>query len=134
MKNKIKIKISVNYFNFNSFENTIKSLLEAGIKNLSINIVHNIDISKTNYELPLSDMKNLFKIVDKYINYFDEHYINSLKDYYIMGQRDIICYANKTFRFYNCKGESFPCPSNYKRSNKCVTKECICLWEMFNEE
>ncbi len=133
-KDKIKIKISVNAFNINTFEETIVNLIEIGIKNLSINIVHNINSSSRNFELSLQDIHNLFNIIDKYIIYFDEKYIGYLKQFYLFDKKTIKCCANKTFKFYNCKCEEYPCPSNYKSDFNCLSKECICLWEMFYEE
>lgn len=134
--NKLEIKIGVNKYNLSSLEETLDFLLRIGVNKFSFNLLHNINSCSKDIEITSEkEFKILFKILKKNYNYFRKN----IEDFSIYYKKDISkllekCKCGENFIFLNCKGEIFPCPANLngeKNKNKCFSKECINLWEMF---
>lgn len=130
---KLIVKICINKFNVGNLENIIKHLSNIGVKKISINMIHNINSSKDNFELDKQEVVQAFEILDKhkdmlYINYYDD-----IKSFFIENKNMLNskCKAGKSFFFYDCFGNKKYCPGECKQENCCVTKECISLFEMF---
>lgn len=135
-KDKIVVKVCINKKNVHDLDNIFKYLIDLGVIHLSVNFIHNIKTNSNNFELSNEEIKEVFEIIDTYINYFDKKYILYLKDYFIRKNYNIesTCIAGDRFSFINCKGEEYICPANFGKKGKCLSKECICIWEMFYEE
>lgn len=134
---KLEVKICVNRYNIDKLEDTIKFLIDLGVKNLSFNLIHNIESSKKDFMIrEEKKYKKIFYLLEKYSEYFSIKNINSLKSYY---KKDYFyffksCKCGEDFFFMNNKGELFPCPANLKKEEKkekCFSRECINLWELF---
>lgn len=131
---KLIVKICVNKYNIYHFEDIIKYLKRVGVKKISINFVHNIKTNTNNFEINQDEKKKVFEILDlykevRYIKYYEEikaYMLSNIKNNLIKN-----CKAGKNFFFYDCKGNKYCCPADYKVNRNCISKECISLFEMF---
>ena len=107
--NKLEVKVCINNKNIKDLDDIFKFLIDLGVKHFSINLIHNIESNDENFELTNEEFNYAFEVIDKYKDYFNKTYINS-------------------------KGEEYICPANFGKKGNCLSKECICIWEMFYEE
>ncbi|TDP26852.1 radical SAM protein [Halanaerobium congolense] len=137
-KDVLEVKIAVNNYNIDFFEDTVKKLIKIGIERLSINLVHNISSSKKSFEVKNKEkLVKLFDIIEKFENYFNSNYVYNLK-LFLNNQIDElvkVCKAGDDFYFINCEGKVYKCPAclddKIEDKYKCISKECINLWEMY---
>ena len=134
--NKLEVKVCINNKNIKDLDDIFKFLIDLGVKHFSINLIHNIESNDENFELTNEEFNYAFEVIDKYKDYFNKTYINYLKDFFFNHNMKIedTCIAGNTFKFINCKGEEYICPANFGKKGNCLSKECICIWEMFYEE
>lgn len=134
--NKLEVKIGVNKENLKSLEETLNFLKMIGVKKFSINLLHNINSFSQDIEITSEkEFQLLFEILKENYNYFQKNTEDFLM-YHKEDRRNLLkkCKCGENFVFLNCKGEIYPCPANLnkeKNKNKCFSKECINLWEMF---
>lgn len=130
---KLIVKVCVNKYNIDNFENILEYLKNLGVKKVSINFIHNINNLEHQFELTKEELKRVFDILDKYesirfINYYDE-----IKQFYL-NKKDFLtekCKAGNEFFFYDCQGIRYDCPANCNKSKTCLSKECTSLYEMY---
>lgn len=133
---KLVVKVCINKQNIDDLDDIFHFLVNLGVKYFSINFIRNIESSNIDFELSLSELAKVFEIIDKYIGYFNSKYIGYLKRFFFNNDMSIelSCLAGDKFKFINCKGEEYICPANFKKKGGCLSKECICIWEMFYEK
>ena len=136
-KDKVIVKICLSKMNISDFEETIKTLLDAGVKHLSLNYIKNIRSCNVNFELTDEEVIKSFEVIKKYKKYFNTKDINlMMKSYLNNFKNKVKCIAGDKFIFIDCLGNEYYCPSSNKKldnkkDNKCFGKHCICIWEMF---
>lgn len=135
--NKLEVKICLNKLNNLDFESTIKLLINNGVKHLSINYIKNIKSNSMNFELSNEEILSTFKIIEKYIKYFDKENIDFIiKSYKNNFKNKVFCIAGIKFIYIDCHMNEYLCPScnkcfNSTKNNDCFGIHCINLWEMF---
>lgn len=133
--NKLIVKICINKYNLAGLESTIKELIKLGVRKISINFIHNITSNNINFELEKKELKQVFQILDKYKKYLFINFYEMIKNFYLNGDCSIekYCCAGKSFYYYDCQANKRDCPAEYHENRKCLTKECISIFEMFEE-
>jgi MoaA/NifB/PqqE/SkfB family radical SAM enzyme len=128
---KLVVKIGLNKRTIGSFSDTMGMLEAMGVKHLSVNLIHNINASGDDFELSSEDVGQAFAAIDSKAHLFDAGYVSSLRQFFIGNeQAGLECPAGIGFGFVDSSGVLMPCPADYQQEN-CLSKECICLWEMF---
>ncbi|MEG2379871.1 MAG: radical SAM protein [Bacilli bacterium] len=134
----LEVKIGVNQYNVDLFRDTVKRLIEIGVKKLSINLIHNISNSKKEFEvIDREQLMKIFNVINEFNIYFDNSYINNLRKFLDGNINELVktCKAGEGFCFINCDGNMYICPSNLENlcidKKQCISKECINLWEMY---
>ena len=134
---KLEVKICSNKYNLFNFEDTIKTLVKEGVKNISINYIKNITSSNKNFELNDQEVEGTFLLMDKYKEYFHEKNLSFMKEGYTKRfKNNVSCIAGDKFIYIDSSGTEYYCPSSNKlicdkKSTNCFGKHCINLWEMF---
>lgn len=142
----LEIKVCINTFNIDYFEEIVNELREIGIKNISINFIHNIKSSSIDFEISSNKkISKVFDSIEKNIDLFNIKNINDYKTFFFNKNGDLgkTCRAGKDTIFINCIGEIYNCPADLslydmkKEKNEeeknCMNKECISLWEIYND-
>ena len=137
-QNKLEVKIGVNNYNVNKFEDTVKRLIEVGVQKISINLIHNIDTSMKSFEIDDREKLNyVFSIINEFKGYFDMKHTDYLKQFLNGKTEDLVktCKAGQSFYFVNCEAKEYMCPVYFENDNvnksECISKKCINLWEMY---
>ena len=138
-KERLEVKVCISKFNDKDLEDIFKYLIDLGVKYLSINFI--FDIKNTPYKHEIKnkkELKSIFKIIDKYISYFNEPYIEVLRDLYLNDKTTskYPCLADNKYFYLDCCDKYYICPGNCKKIGdrgdykKCFSKECINEWEI----
>ena len=144
---KVEVKVCLSKININDFEKTINRLRELGVKKMSLNFIHNIENSNLKYEITdEEDLKNVFEIIDYNIDLFNYYDIEDFKNFFLKRENRIIdkCICGNSMVFIDCTGKIYDCPARLVEFNEkynsnqeakvfCLSKECINLWEVFND-
>lgn len=134
--NKLIVKICINKYNLLNLELTIQELIALGVKKISINFVHNIQSNNINFELSKNELEKVFCTLDKYKSHLFINFYDKIKDFYLNGDHSVerYCCAGKSFYYYDCQANKRDCPAEYCEDRNCLTKECISIFEMFEED
>lgn len=136
---RLEVKVCITKFNSEELDNIFKYLVDLGVKYLSINFI--FDIKNTIYKHEVKNKRELnkiFKIIDKYIDYFNKTYIDVLKELYLNGKYldKYPCIADSEYYYLDCCNNYYICPGNSKKlgcrgdCKKCYSKECANEWEI----
>lgn len=139
---KLEVKVCITLFNYKKLEEIFDSLINMGVKYLSINFIFDIKNTDIKHEVYCSeDLNNIFNIIMKYKKYFNMKYIQVLYDLYINKRINdkFPCLADSQYYYYDCTGKFLICPGNCKKLNnrgnwnECFSKECANEWEIMYE-
>lgn len=131
---KLIVKIGVNRISLDNFNETVAFLEKMGVNHLSVNLIHNINSSSEDFELNRQEMESLFNSIHQKGYLFDQKYISKLEDFFLyIDNSKLDCPAGKSFGFIDGDNRFMPCPADYQKAD-CLSKECICLWEMFDDK
>ena len=136
---KVEVKVCITEYNYNNLEDIFLKLISEGVKYLSINFIFDIKNSDLHHEVTeLEKLKKIFKIIEKYSQYFNTNYIEELYDLYInhIINEKFPCQADQEYFFLDSSNNYSICPGNCKKIGdrgdwkKCFSKECANEWEI----
>lgn len=133
----LEVKICVNKYNVEEFEETILGLSNLGVKTFSVNIVHDIKNNNKKFELEPEQITKVYKTIDRYINMFSTSLIDAQKKFINKDYSSLFksCKAGSEFYFVDFKGKRdiCPVPKENKGTNmiNCFSEVCVNLWEVF---
>lgn len=139
---KLEVKVCITLFNYKKIGEIFASLIDIGVKYLSINFIFDIKNTSIKHEVyNLEDLNKIFNIIMKYKKYFNMKYIEVLYDLYINNKINdkFPCLADSEYYYYDCTGKFLICPGNCKilgnreNWNECFSKECANEWEIMYE-
>lgn len=136
---KLEVKVCLSKFNISDFEETLKKLIENGVKKFSVNYVKNIKNSNLDFQISDDEVIKNFALINKYSKYFDMSDNRFIHESYKLNfQNEVDCSAGRTFIYIDCNGKEYYCPSSTKlfsikspQKHDCFGKHCICIWELF---
>lgn len=135
--NILEVKICVNKYNVEKFEETILGLSDLGVKTLSVNIVHDISSNEKKFRVEPEQIIKVYQIIDKYGEMFSSSLIDAQKKFINKEYNSLFtsCKAGYEFYFVNFKGEKEICPVPNKNKGistiNCFSEVCVNLWEVF---
>lgn len=136
---KVEVKVCITKYNYKNLEQIFKTLIDTGVKYLSVNFIFDILNSDFAHEVTnLEELKEIFKVIRKYKNNFNMDYISVLQDLYINQKinDNFPCIADSEYFYLDSKNDYSICPGNCKKLGKrgdwkkCFSKECANEWEI----
>ena len=136
---KVEVKVCITNQNSSELKSIFQTLINLGVKYLSINFVFDIKNSLINHEVKsLSKLEEIFQVITEYKEYFNEKYIETLKSLYLENKVNMKypCLADQKYYYLDCANNYLICPGNNKAIGnrgdwmKCYSKECANEWEI----